>query len=122
MKVRIRKADSVFSKWIKTRDNYTCQRCFKRFDKDNARGLDCSHYHSRRKESTRFEPRNCDAVCTGCHMYFHQNPLEHMEWKKRQLGEKDFQSLLIQANQYQKKDDQAVILVYKALLKELESS
>src|SRR4030095_8318714 len=52
-------ADDLFSKYIRARENYTCQRCHRYFE--NGIGLDNSHYWGRGNWTTRFDPENCDA-------------------------------------------------------------
>lgn len=112
--IKIRKADTVFSRWIKKRDNYTCQRCGKEYGGYPARGLDCSHYISRRNEATRFDPDNCASICMGCHMFFHQNPDTHKLFMIDRLGPELFLELTtIRKRTIEKKNDKAVILKYK---------
>ncbi|MEA2036440.1 MAG: recombination protein NinG [Nanoarchaeota archaeon] len=118
MKIKRDKADIVFSKYIRTRDNWTCQRCGKRYP-EGSQGLHCSHYHGRSKENTRFNDDNCSAICFGCHQYFTSHPLEHTEWKKIQLGEEEFDKLTLKANTYCKKDRKLAHLVAKEKLKEV---
>src|SRR3989304_3584837 len=115
MKIKIRKTDSLFSKYIRKRDNYTCQRCEKKYP-EKSQGLHCSHFFGRRAESTRFEPLNADAICMGCHSYFHANPFEYTIWKKRQLGEESFNLLELQKNTYKKRDDVMNLLYIEKLL------
>lgn len=117
-KVKRRPADIEFSKFIRIRDGWICQRCKKQFP-ENAPNLHNSHFHSRAKESTRFSPENCDAICAFCHEYFGGNPNDYVDWKKKQLGTKQFNLLLIQANTYKKKDDVIIRLYIKELMKEL---
>lgn len=116
--MKLRKADSVFSKVIKKKRGYKCERCGAIHD-EKSRGLHLAHFHGRRKESTRFDEENVDILCYGCHSYFHQNPDEHKAWKKLKLGKKKFDLLTIRANTPQKKDDKLVIMIYK---KELDES
>ena len=59
-------ADIAFSKCIRERSDWTCERCGTRYP-DNARGLECSHGHTRGKWGVRFHPLNAEALCTGCH-------------------------------------------------------
>jgi len=62
-------ADSAFSKCIRERANWTCERCGKHYPEGNRGGLDCSHHHSRGNWSIRFNPLNSEALCYGCHSY-----------------------------------------------------
>ena len=117
-KVKIRKADSVFSNYVRSKAGWKCERCGAQHE-EKSQGLHCSHFHGRRKESTRFDETNVASLCHGCHSYFHGNPLEHTEWFKKRIGEREFDLLTLRANTYHKKDDTAVIMVYTSLLKEL---
>lgn len=102
--IKIDVADQLFSKWVRNRDNWTCNRCKKVKEKGNA-SLHNSHYWGRGKESTRFEPDNCDALCYGCHHIWEKDEREeYREFKINQLGQKRFDSLRLQAHQYHKKD------------------
>ena len=62
------KYDIVFSKYVRARARYCCQRCGRQYA-DNSAGLHCSHYHGRRIWATRLHPINCLALCYGCHSY-----------------------------------------------------
>lgn len=110
MKIKRTALDKKFSLFIRTRDKFTCQRCskYKGITKDNgdivSPGLDCSHYHGRRKASTRFDPDNCDGLCMHCHMHFHENREEYKQWKIHQLGEVLFSRLEARARYHAKLD------------------
>ncbi|MCH7541954.1 HNH endonuclease, partial [Patescibacteria group bacterium] len=65
-KMKLRLSDRLFSRYIRYRDNWTCQRCGKRFE-EKAQNLHNSHYWGRGDESTRFDTENCDALCSYCH-------------------------------------------------------
>lgn len=116
--IKIDQADKVFSQYIRLRDK-RCLKCNSPV-KLNDQGLpishQCSHFHGRGHEGTRYEPDNCDTLCYGCHQYFGANPLVFTEWKRKQLGEKRFKSLLLQANAYCKKDRKLALIKAKALL------
>lgn len=102
-KVKIDKADKLFSLWIRSRDNWTCQRCNKKYTPPTA-ALHCSHFVGRGKESTRFDPENASAHCYGCHQYLTSYPDEHVKWKITQLGQEKVDALILKSNIYQKKD------------------
>ena len=59
-------ADAAFSKCIRERANWSCERCNKKHE-ESSQGLHCSHHHSRGKWGIRFEPINAEALCYGCH-------------------------------------------------------
>ena len=94
-------ADKLFSEIIRTRDGWTCQRCHKSIDQFSStarQGLHCSHFIGRSKYNTRFEERNCVALCYGCHRYFTSHPLEHHEFFHEKLGSEGLTELHSQAN------------------------
>ena len=108
MRIKIRQADKQFSLYIRNRDEWKCNRCLKQYD-EGSQGLHNSHFWSRGRESTRFDPENCDAMCFGCHQYLGSNPAEYTEWKRKQLGETKFNKLKLRAHWLAKKDDKAVL-------------
>lgn len=114
-------ADKYFSDWIRERDEWTCQRCKTEYEKPN-QGLHNSHFHSRRNKSTRFEPDNCIALCMRCHQHLGENPFEHCSFFLKRLGQERFDSLDRQAKIPAKVDESAIVLVYKALLKEMKEN
>ena len=121
-KIRIDKADTIFSQYIRLRDK-KCVRCGSevRMKKGLPVSHACSHYWGRGKEGTRFEPDNCDTLCFGCHeRWGHGDERDdYRAFKIKQLGEKRFKSLMIQAYQYKKKDRKMSLMIAKELLKTL---
>jgi hypothetical protein len=67
-------ADSWFSKCVRERSNWTCDRCNKHYPDDAAKGssrsLDCSHVFGRGNWSVRHDPDNAFCHCYGCHSIF----------------------------------------------------
>ena len=116
MKIKRRKADILFSQYIRTRDRWTCQKCHKRY-KPKSQGLHCAHMFSRRKESTRFDPDNCCSLCFGCHQYIDSHPFEKIEFFEKRLGKERLAKLRLKSNIQQKKDDNMVILWCKQAIK-----
>jgi hypothetical protein len=113
--IKIDKADSLFSLYIRTRDQWTCQRCFKIFIPPTT-ALQCSHFQGRGREGTRFDPLNCDALCYGCHMYFTANPGEHYEWQVKRKGQDTVDKLILASNTYCKKNRKAEAIYWKQKL------
>ena len=111
-------ADVAFSKYIRTRDNWTCQRCSKTY-KPPTRALHCSHFQGRGKENTRFNPDNADALCHGCHRYFTAHPAEHYEWQVKKKGQKKVDEIVLASNLYCKKDRKLQAMYWKKKLSEL---
>lgn len=108
-KIKIDKADRAFSLYIRERADWKCERCG-----NESESLQCSHYFSRGKESTRFDPNNANALCYGCHQYFGSADKEgYRQFKIKELGEAGFKRLILQWNTYQKKDRKLSYLVWK---------
>ena len=83
--VKIKAADSWFSKCIRERAGWKCERCGAQHEK-NSQGLHCSHYYGRGSWGVRFDPDNCEALCYGCHSYMGANPSLHREHKIEMIG------------------------------------
>lgn len=111
MAIKIRNTDKLFSQYIRQRDNWTCQRCKKRYEPPT-QALHCSHFWGRGRENTRFDEDNADALCYGCHrLWGHGDGREdYIAFKKRQLGEEGYKKLTIRAHTYRKKDDKLALL------------
>lgn len=119
-KAKIDPADRAFSLYIRTRDNWTCQRCGKQYTPPTS-ALHCSHFMGRGKEATRFEPRNADALCYGCHQYFTSHPAEHYDWQVWKKGEKTVKALQVQAHSYKKKDRATEKFIWEVALEDLQN-
>lgn len=120
MKVKIDRADTVFSQAIRLRDG-ECKRCGSKV-KLNDKGLPVSHtnshYFGRGAESTRFDTENCDCLCCGCHKIWDSRDREdYRDFKIKQLGEDGFQRLLVRSKQIVKKDRKMALIKAKELLK-----
>lgn len=121
MKVKIDKADMIFSKYIRKRDG-KCRRCYSlvRYnDKGDPVTHQASHFQGRRKESTRFDEENVDCLCGGCHQYFTANPGEHYEWQVKIKGQKKVDEIILRSNQYYKKDREMAWMYWKERYKKL---
>ena len=97
MKIKISALDSKFSYYIRSRDNWTCQRCLKEY-KPPTNGLHNSHFWGRARKSVRFDPKNCQALCHGCHSFFTANPELHRQFYLKKIGEKEYNALMLRAN------------------------
>lgn len=118
-RVKIDKADRIFSLYIRTRDNWTCQRCHKYYPPPTT-SLQCSHYFGRTKESVRFDEENCDTLCFGCHRIWEKEDREdYREFKVKQLGQKKFDLLQVRAYTPGKKDRKLAYLYWKQRFAEL---
>jgi hypothetical protein len=98
VKIKIDKCDEIFSRIIRMRDK-ACVRCGKRGE-DDAQGrpiigLQCSHYIGRGCKNTRYDEKNCDALCTGCHSYWETyKTTKYRDFKIKQLGEEEYEALV----------------------------
>jgi hypothetical protein len=109
-KVKSRKADKLFSRYIRGLYNWTCQRCGTQYE-PNSQGLHCSHYWSRSHESTRFDPDNCLPLCFGCHQLWGHGDLkkQYENHLRNKLSDKGYANLERKAHTYKKKDDKVII-------------
>ena len=83
MAIKRTKWDIVFSDYIRNRDNWTCQKCGKKYHEKSA-GLHCSHFYGRRSWATRIEPANAMALCFGCHLHVGSFPMDHVHlWEEK---------------------------------------
>jgi len=82
-------ADIAFSLCVRERADWTCERCGTKYP-EKARGLECSHGHTRGKWGVRFCGLNAEALCTGCH--FREGGLARLEkiwteWERERVLE-----------------------------------
>ena len=121
MRIKIDKADKVFSEYIRIRDG-RCIRCGYRGNGQNEIvGLQNSHFFGRKAEATRFDPDNCDALCFGCHQHWGSDNREgYRAFKLKQLGELKFNMLVVRNATFQKKDRVMAYLYAITLLKQLK--
>ena len=83
MAIKRTKWDAVFSNYIRYRDNWTCQRCGKKYP-PKSKGLHCSHFYGRRSWATRIEPSNAKTLCYACHIHVGSYPFEHVDlWESK---------------------------------------
>ena len=56
--------DRMFSRLVRSRADWACVRCGKRFRWGDS-ALHCSHFHSRRLKSVRFDLENGESMCAA---------------------------------------------------------
>jgi len=119
-KVRLRKTDMLWTRHIRVRDNYTCQKCGRVYPEDNCRNLGVSHFHGRGHENVRFDDENCDAICTlPCHHYWGgEGRKEYEAFKIDQLGQERFDLLMLKSHIRKDRDDTSDLIILKELLKQ----
>lgn len=119
MKIKIFKEDQLFSRYIRIRDGWSCQRCHAQHE-IGSQGLHNSHYWGRGNWSTRFDPENCDALCFACHrLWGGDYRRDYENFKRKQLGEKRYMQLEIRAHSYAKRDHKLAMIFVRELLKNL---
>lgn len=114
-KVKLDTADIAFSKYVRTAARWQCARCSRLA---TGQGLHAAHFHARRKESVRFDLKNVDALCASCHRHFTNHYDQHKEWKLTQLGEKEYDLLMLRANTRGDKQRKAEAIYWRQKLKE----
>ena len=110
-------ADQKFSEYIRKRDK-KCLRCLGTYKK-----LDCSHYWKRGDSSTRFDPKNCIALCRDCHtIWERQKNLAYKQFMLRWIGQQEYEALEIRARTFTNRRESvlAFMAVYNVLKKQLE--
>lgn len=117
MKIRIDKRDTVFSKLIRLRARFNCEKCGRYFPQGH--GLQCSHFFGRRHQSTRYDPDNAAAHCFVCHMQFTENPIAFTAWIKRYLGDARYDALQLRHRQIVKRTKKDLEELYQHLKAEL---
>lgn len=86
------KLDTVFSKFIRTRDNWTCYTC----GKHGVGGqIHCGHFISRSHNSTRYDEMNCNAQCVACNVFKDGNMGEYALRLIKDYGEEEFEALIL---------------------------
>jgi len=115
-KIKRDPADDAFSEWIRRRDK-VCQKCGKPgYGDKGITGLDASHWQSRGKEGTRFEPLNVDALCRPDHKWFGEHKTEHDAWQVERKGKEITDKLILQAHTYCEKNREAEKLYWRLQL------
>ena len=117
VKIRLDKLDILFSKYVRTKAGWRCERCG---NTPKPRGLHCHHFHRRRKKSTRYDEDNCIALCRGCHQYLGENRDEEEALMVQRLGQERFDLLNVRAEILVKPDREAIRLYIKNKLRELD--
>jgi len=88
-KIKISQADIWFSKCIRLKENHTCQKCGIQKPPTGTQGsdgLECSHNFSRRHRTIRWCVDNALCLCSSCHRWFGENPLDSGVWLLVKLG------------------------------------
>ena len=86
MAVKIKPADSAFSRCVRESHDWTCERCNAQHERGSI-GLHNSHIYSRRHRTIRWCKDNTQALCYPCHSWFGGSPADSGAWITELLGE-----------------------------------
>jgi hypothetical protein len=117
VKIRIDKRDTVFSKLIRLRARWNCEKCGRYFQFGH--GLQCSHFFSRRHQSTRWHPDNAAAHCFACHQRLGENPVEFAAWIRGYLGDVRYEELAARRGRVMKRTKAELEELYQHLKEQL---
>jgi predicted restriction endonuclease len=81
-----------------TRDYGRCMKC------GHTDSLQCAHIISRKYGHTRTDLDNAFCLCASCHMYFTDNPVEFGQFTIDQIGEDNYQALIVKRRTTSKMD------------------
>jgi hypothetical protein len=117
----VKKLDDIFSKFIRSRDKYTCLVCGKQ---GTGAEIHCGHLFSRVSFSTRWTELNCFAQCKSCNFRaeYDNEPMKRAWIAKH--GQEKFDVLYMKYNSVFKIGNaELVVLInyYKQRLKENEA-
>lgn len=118
--MKLKKRDIAFSKLIRMRANWRCERCGKYYHEGQGQGLHCSHFFGRSRQSVRWHPLNAAAHCRGCHSYLGANPIEFKQWIHNYLGTTKYTVLVHLANARMRFSKAILEDVYQHLKSELK--
>lgn len=121
MKTKLRPTDTLFSRYMRRKFNFTCQYCGHVYLPDNAGGLDNAHFHGRNHENTRFDVENCLPLCAfRCHGYLDTHKTEFEAFMLERLGRRRYDLLALKAHTYKHRDDKADKIIIKDMLAKQE--
>ncbi len=82
-----RKADALFSVFIRNRDKNICVVC------GSTKNVQCGHLIKRGKMSTRYDELNCHALCAVCNYLDQYEPWHYTNWFIKKYGAPLYQEL-----------------------------
>ena len=83
--VKISPTDTAFSKCVRVRDNWVCQKCGRCYPR-NSSDLHCSHNFLRGYRNIRWHPLNAMALGFTCHRWYGDNPTDARLWLENKIG------------------------------------
>ena len=121
----IKKLDNLFSEYIRKRameESGGCERCGT--PKGSWKELQCAHFKSRRKFTTRWHELNAAGLCGGCHFFLDSNSAEEIAFYQDRMTEHEFEWLSIMAEMTSQRSpmDYGLIELYlRQRIRELET-
>ena len=98
MRIRRSKHDDIFSRLVRERANWACERCGRHFPPGATQGLHCSHFYGRARKSVRWASFNAFAHCYGCHANLTAHPADFMQWIFDRIPQECYARLTALAN------------------------
>ena len=86
----VKELDDICREYTFKRDDYQCLRCGKSV------GLQWAHVYSRRYKTVRWNPWGSMCLCSGCHLWWHHNPVDAIKWLELLWGEKRLAELRLE--------------------------
>jgi hypothetical protein len=108
-----KKAWSVFSKWVRVRDNWTCITCGKQ---EQGPGMHGGHFIPGRHNAVLFHEKNVHAQCYWCNMRLKGNPIKYFRAMQQRYGDEviaQLEALDKTEKQFTREELQAIIEKYK---------
>src|SRR3990167_4397476 len=115
----IKKADAIFSRFIRQRDKGQCFTCPY---KNEPKKLQNGHFCPRQHMATRFDERNCNAQCFACNMFYGGRPDAYALNLQKKYGKgiiKELHDLARTTYQFSTKELKEKIEFYKDKVREL---
>jgi hypothetical protein len=80
-----------------------------------ARGLQCSHFYSRRYLRTRFDLRNCNAMCATCNRRHNEDSEHYLRFMREHYGEEVVTELDLLRSDRRKVDGEELLRLLEGL-------
>jgi len=117
--MKLKPADTAFSKCVRLASNYTCQKCGAQHD-EKSKGLHTHHLVPRNVRRTRWDKLCCVTLCFSCHRWWHDYPYESGQWTEEYLGKGGLELLREKANSFVKVPKSEEPLIAKHYRSELK--
>ena len=121
-KVKLRTSDRLWTRYMRVKQAFTCQKCGRVYSEDNCRNLGVSHYFGRVNENVRFDEDNTNCMCNiPCHQYFDTHKTEYKDWMIQRLGQDGFDMLQLKKQIHKDRNDIGDAIIIRQMLKEVDA-